>query len=144
MPEWDWQFNATAGEFWKGDVGAKLSTSHWLGDVELSASYQITKFTDTDEEQFVTLSVKLPLTPWRDMAPGIIQVRGNEAYDYNLTTRVSENKNYLSSGQGDELIMDNSMLRRYFNRGRYGSDYFEENLNRMHNAYLRYLRLQLD
>ncbi|MEH0671458.1 YjbH domain-containing protein [Vibrio owensii] len=144
MPEWDWQFNATAGEFWKGDVGAKFTTSHWFEDIEVSASYQVTKFNDTDEEQFVTVAVKLPLTPWRDMSPGLLQVRGNEAYDFNVTTRVGNDANYLSTGQGDELVMDNSMLRRYFNRGRYGSDYFEENKIRMRNAYLRYLTTQLD
>ncbi|MDA0381230.1 YjbH domain-containing protein [Vibrio owensii] len=144
MPEWNWQFNATAGEFWKGDVGAKFTTSHWFEDIEVSASYQVTKFNDTDEEQFVTVAVKLPLTPWRDMSPGLLQVRGNEAYDFNVTTRVGNSANYLSTGQGDELVMDNSMLRRYFNRGRYGSDYFEENKIRMRNAYLRYLTTQLD
>ena len=144
MPEWDWQFNATVGEFWKGDVGAKLTTSHWFDDIELSASYQVTQFNNTDEEQFVTLSVKLPLTPWRDMSPGLLQVRGNEAYDFNVSTRVGNEFNYLTTGQGDELAMDNSMLRRYFNRGRYGSDYFEENKVRMRNAYLRYLTTQLD
>lgn len=144
MPEWDWQFNATAGEFWKGDVGAKLTTSHWFEDIEVSASYQVTKFNDTDEEQFVTVAVKLPLTPWRDMSPGLFQARGNEAYDFNVTTRVGNEFNYLSTGQGDELVMDNSMLRRYFNRGRYGTDYFEENKIRMRNAYLRYLIAQLD
>lgn len=144
MPEWDWQFNATAGEFWKGDVGAKFTTSHWFEDIEVSASYQVTKFNDTDEEQFVTVAVKLPLTPWRDMSPGLLQVRGNEAYDFNVSTRVGNDANYLSTGQGDELVMDNSMLRRYFNRGRYGSDYFEENKIRMRNAYLRYLTTQID
>ncbi|CDT96400.1 YjbH domain-containing protein [Vibrio diabolicus] len=144
MPEWDWQFNATAGEFWKGDVGAKFTTSHWFEDIEVSASYQVTKFNDTDEEQFVTVSVKLPLTPWRDMSPGVIQVRGNEAYDFNVTTRVGNDTNYLAAGQGDELVMDNSMLRRYFNRGRYGQEYFEQNKLRIRNAYLRYLGTQLN
>ncbi|EEZ85699.1 hypothetical protein VME_44230 [Vibrio harveyi 1DA3] len=144
LPEWDWQFNATAGEFWKGDVGAKFTTSHWFEDIEVSASYQVTKFNDTDEDQFVTVAVKLPLTPWRDMSPGLLQVRGNEAYDFNVSTRVGNDANYLSTGQGDELVMDNSMLRRYFNRGRYGSDYFEENKIRMRNAYLRYLTTQLN
>ncbi|TOB25277.1 hypothetical protein CGK09_14720 [Vibrio parahaemolyticus] len=144
MPEWDWQFNATAGEFWKGDVGAKFTTSHWFEDIEVSASYQVTKFNDTDEEQFVTVSVKLPLTPWRDMSPSVIQVRGNEAYDFNVTTRVGNDYNYLAAGQGDELVMDNSMLRRYFNRGRYGQEYFEQNRQRIRNAYLRYLGTQLN
>jgi len=144
MPEWDWQFNATAGEFWKGDVGAKFTTSHWFEDIEVSASYQVTKFNDTDEEQFVTVSVKLPLTPWRDMSPSVIQVRGNEAYDFNVTTRVGNDYNYLAAGQGDELVMDNSMLRRYFNRGRYGQEYFEQNKLRIRNAYLRYLGTQLN
>ncbi|EJT1897447.1 YjbH domain-containing protein [Vibrio alginolyticus] len=144
MPEWDWQFNATAGEFWRGDVGAKLTTSHWFEDIEVSASYQVTKFNDTDEEQFVTVSVKLPLTPWRDMSPGVIQVRGNEAYDFNVTTRVGNDANHLAAGQGDELVMDNSMLRRYFNRGRYGQEYFEQNKLRIRNAYLRYLGTQLN
>ncbi|TOI46746.1 hypothetical protein CGI63_01390 [Vibrio parahaemolyticus] len=144
MPEWDWQFNATAGEFWKGDVGAKFTTSHWFEDIEVSASYQVTKFNDTDEEQFVTVSVKLPLTPWRDMSPSVIQVRGNEAYDFNVTTRVGNDSNYLAAGQGDELVMDNSMLRRYFNRGRYGQEYFEQNRLRIRNAYLRYLGTQLN
>ncbi|MBM5029299.1 YjbH domain-containing protein [Vibrio parahaemolyticus] len=144
MPEWDWQFNATVGEFWKGDAGAKFTTSHWFEDIEVSASYQVTKFNDTDEEQFVTVSVKLPLTPWRDMSPGVIQIRGNEAYDFNVTTRVGNDANHLAAGQGDELVIDNSMLRRYFNRGRYGQEYFEQNKLRIRNAYLRYLGTQLN
>ncbi|HCG6518406.1 TPA: YjbH domain-containing protein [Vibrio parahaemolyticus] len=144
MPEWDWQFNATAGEFWKGDAGAKFTTSHWFEDIEVSASYQVTKFNDTDEEQFVTVSVKLPLSPWRDMSPGVIQIRGNEAYDFNVTTRVGNDANHLAVGQGDELVMENSMLRRYFNRGRYGQEYFEQNKLRIRNAYLRYLSNQLN
>ncbi len=40
--------------------------------------------------------------------------------------------------------MDNSMLRRYFNRGRYGQEYFEQNKLRIRNAYLRYLGTQLN
>ncbi|MDF2153135.1 YjbH domain-containing protein [Vibrio sp. CAU 1672] len=143
VPEWDWQVKAVAGEFWKGDVGAKLTTSHWFEDVEVSATYQASKYNDTDKEQFVTVSVKLPLTPWRDMSPGLVQLRGNEAYDFNVTTRVGNDANYLNNGQGDELYMDNSMLRRYFNRGRYGNDYFEVNKIRMRNAYWRYLESQL-
>jgi hypothetical protein len=78
------------------------------------------------------------------MSPSVIQVRGNEAYDFNVTTRVGNDYNYLAAGQGDELVMDNSMLRRYFNRGRYGQEYFEQNRQRIRNAYLRYLGTQLN
>ncbi|WP_413700661.1 YjbH domain-containing protein [Psychromonas sp. KJ10-10] len=140
VPEWDWQFKATAGQFMQADFGMRLTTSHWLGDVRLDATYQRTTADGASEaEQFVSLGLAIPLTLWRDMSPGYVQVRGIDQFNYALQTRVGNTHNNLSSGLGNNLDLQHSLSRQYQNRERLSVLYLEQNEQRLRNAYLRYL-----
>ncbi|WP_245597677.1 YjbH domain-containing protein [Psychromonas aquimarina] len=144
VPEWDWQFKAQAGEFRKGDTGFKLTTSHWLGDVRLDASFQQSTEEDASQsEQFVTLALAVPLTLWRDMSPGYVQVRGIDQFTYAVQTRVGEEHNNLGTGLGADIGLQHNLSRQYNNRDRMSAVYFEENSQRLRNAYLRYIK-QID
>ncbi|WP_019617213.1 YjbH domain-containing protein [Psychromonas ossibalaenae] len=141
VPEWDWQFKAQAGKFRKGDTGFKLTTSHWLGDVRLDASFQQSTEEDAAQsEQFVTLGLAIPLTLWRDMSPGYVQVRGIDQFTYAVQTRVGEEHNNLGTGLGADIGLQHNLSRQYNNRDRMSVVYFEENSQRLRSAYLRYIK----
>ncbi|OEF24296.1 YjbH domain-containing protein [Vibrio rumoiensis] len=139
VPEINWQLKLEGGEFWQGDKGYQVTTSHWLGDANVFASYL-----DSDDEQFVSIGVSLPLTFWRDMKPGYVQVRGIDQYTISAQTRVGETHNYINNGLGAQLDFQHNLGRQYFSRNRLTPSYFENNLQRLRNAYLRYLSITND
>lgn len=139
-PDWNWQGKVQAGQFWKGDEGVRVTSSHWLGDVRVDASYQTTKAVGNSEaEDFVTLSIAIPLTPWRDMSPDYVQLRGIDQFVYALQTRVGKSHNQLGEGLGVDTGLQHNIERQYFNRNRIGASYYQENRQRLRNAYLKYL-----
>jgi hypothetical protein len=140
VPEFNWQFTAQAGEYGNGDVGYKVISSHWLGDVRIDATYlDSTAEGRDDSEKFVSLSLSLPLTFWRDMKPRYVQIRGTDEFTFSAQTRVGEDANYLNPGLGSELSFQHSLSRQYNNRDRNSALYFEANTERLRNAYLNYL-----
>ncbi len=142
-PEWNWQFNVKGGEFWKGDKGYEMTTKHWFGDVNIYATYLETKYdTAAESEKFMTLGVAFPLTFWRDMSPGYLQLRGSDQFKFSVQTRIDDSHNNLNNGNGLLVEFQHRLEREYFNRGRYGSAYFDSQTVRLRNAYLRWLDSQ--
>jgi len=142
QPEWDWQLNVKGGEFWKGDKGYQVTTNHWFGDVKVYATYLESKLDDSQKEKFLTIGIAFPLTLWRDMSPGYVQLRGIDQFNFSLQTRIDDSHNYLNQGLGGMVQMQHSLDREYLNRGRYGKGYFENQTVRLRNAYLRWLDSQ--
>lgn len=136
VPEINWQLKVEAGEFWQGDKGYQITTNHWLGDANVFVSYL-----DSEDEQFVSAGISLPLTFWRDMKPSYVQVRGIDQYTISAQTRVGESHNYINSGLGAQVDFQHNLGRQYFSRNRLTPSYFENNLQRLRNAYLRYLSI---
>ncbi|MEZ9303793.1 YjbH domain-containing protein [Vibrio breoganii] len=134
VAQWNWQMQVQGGEFWGGDQGVKATSSHWLGDTRLDASYL-----NSESEQFVTLNVSIPLTFWRGMKPDYLTVRGVSEWDFSVQTRVGETHNQLNTGLGETANNYHSLDRQYFNRARLNPNYFENNPISLRNAYLRYL-----
>ncbi|MCG6358361.1 hypothetical protein K6U58_07095, partial [Vibrio fluvialis] len=99
-----------------------------------------TKFDNaSSSEKFLTLGISFPLTFWRDMSPGYVQLRGTDEFNFSIQTRVDDSHNNLNNGSGLAVPFQHSLEREYFNRGRYGSDYFYNHTIRLRNAYLRWL-----
>ncbi|MFA0475918.1 YjbH domain-containing protein [Vibrio breoganii] len=134
VAQWNWQMQVQGGEFWGGDQGVKATSSHWLGDTRLDASYL-----NSESEQFVTLNVSIPLTFWRGMKPDYLTVRGVSEWNFSVQTRVGESHNQLNTGLGKTANNYHNLDRQYFNRARLNPNYFENNPIRLRNAYLRYL-----
>ncbi|NAW59532.1 hypothetical protein CAG65_09155 [Vibrio sp. V39_P1S14PM300] len=140
VPEWNWQLTGQAGEFWQGDQGVKITTRHWLGDVSIDASYLYSEAEHSNEgEQFVTVSIGIPLTFWRGMAPDYVQLRGIDQFTYAVQSRVGDSHNNLNTGLGNAVTFQHDISREYHNRGRSGKLYYAENTQRLRNAYLKYL-----
>ncbi|WP_413505482.1 YjbH domain-containing protein [Photobacterium phosphoreum] len=141
-PEWDWQLELQAGEFWQGDTGLKATSSHWLGDARLSASYLTSKAQGaSDYEDFLSLSIAIPLTPWRDMKPGYVQVRGTDQFTYTLQTRIgTDSSNYLNTGLGGSNDLQHNVARQYQGQNRLTQAYFDANIQHLRNAYIKYVK----
>ena len=134
IPQFNWQLDLTAGEFWQGDRGVRATTNHWLGDVKVYASYL-----NTEDEQFVTAGISIPLNFWRGMKPGYVQLTGINEFSVSAQTRVGESHNQLNTGLGSSLDFQHNLARQYYNRERFTPSYFASNSMRLRNAYLRYL-----
>jgi hypothetical protein len=142
VPNWNWQGSVESGDYWNGDSGYKITSTHWLGDAKLEVQYQSTTALKSEEsEQFLALSVSVPLTLWRDMKPGYLQLRGIDQFTYALQTRIGESHNNFNSGLGAAVHLQHKLSRQYYNNARMSPDYFEANVYRLRNAYLKYLEL---
>ena len=137
IPEYNWQLELKAGEFWEGDRGFQATTNHWLGDVKVYASYL-----NSEDEQFVTAGVSFPLAFWRGMKPGYVQLKGIDEFNLSAQTRIGETHNQLNTGLGTTLDFQHSLARQYYNRNRFVPNYVESNVQRLRNAYLRYLTVK--
>nr|WP_086938028.1 YjbH domain-containing protein [Thaumasiovibrio occultus] len=136
VPEYAWELQGEYGEFWSGDEGFSVTSRHWLGDVQLAARYL-----NTEDEEYMSLAFQLPITPWREMKPDVVQVRGIDQFEFMVQTRINNDINYLNYGLGNSILLQNNLKRRYNNRGRQGVNYYYENAQRLRNAYLRYLEI---
>ncbi|MGB2079431.1 MAG: YjbH domain-containing protein, partial [Vibrio sp.] len=134
IPEYNWQLELQAGEFWQRDQGVKVTTNHWLGDTNLHVSYL-----NSEDEEFVTVGVSLPLNLWRGMKPGLIQVKGTDQYTVGVQTRVGDSHNNLNNGLGGQIEFQHNLEREYLNRNRLSPSYYRANMMRLRHAYLRYL-----
>ncbi|OBT17044.1 hypothetical protein A9264_09600 [Vibrio sp. UCD-FRSSP16_10] len=134
VAQWNWQMQVQGGEFWGGDQGVKATSSHWLGDTRLDASYLT-----SEQEEFVALNISIPLTFWRGMKPEYLTVRGVSEWNFNVQTRVGETHNQLNTGLGQTANNYHDLDTQYYDRARLSPNYFEHNPVRLRNAYLRYL-----
>ncbi|MDP5255392.1 MULTISPECIES: YjbH domain-containing protein [unclassified Vibrio] len=140
IPKWDWQLRVRGGEYWQGDQGFDITTNHRFGDVNVYASYLSSTPKDGDDnEQFLSLGIEFPFNFWRSMSPGYVQLRGIDQYRLNIQTRIGDDQNLLNTGLGGDLTFQHNVERTYFNRARYGEQYFLNHTQRLRNAYLRYI-----
>ena len=141
-PKWNWQLELQGGQFWNGDKGIKTTSHHWLGDTKISASYlNSTPKNNGKREQFLTLNMSIPLTPWQDMKPGYLKIRGIDQFSYGLQTRIQENHNILNNGLGGSNLLQHNLTREYQGQGRLTSSYFYSNINKLRNSYLTYINI---
>ncbi|WP_246616363.1 YjbH domain-containing protein [Thaumasiovibrio subtropicus] len=137
LPQFNWQGQFETGRYFSGDEGYSVYSNHWVGDTKITARYL-----KSEEEEFLTLGVTIPLTFNRDMKPGYVQVRGMDEFEYAIQTRIGDSHNNLNTGLGNRIRMQNRLERRYLNRNRMSPSYFEANIQRLRNAYLNYLNVR--
>ncbi len=132
--DWDWAGELTVGEFWEGDKGYKLVSKHWFGDTEIRLFLRDTR------EQIAGIEFAIPLTLRQDMKPTRIgQIRGAEQFAYGIETLVGKDHNRLTSGIGITPGLTHNVDQVYFNRDRLSPAYVESHLNRLREAYQKYV-----
>ncbi|GEK09909.1 YjbH domain-containing protein [Pseudoalteromonas peptidolytica] len=129
--EKDISFHASAGKFFFDDSGVKLETRFWFGDSYISVFAQ-----DTDV-QVAGIAFSIPLTPRKDMKTTKYgQIKGNEAWHHQVSTRLNDTLNYLAIGRAHTVKTPVNLDKTFLNQGRLSSSYIYSNLARLREAYL--------
>ena len=96
----DWTLEVIAGKYWYGDKGLSMVSSHWFGDIKLSAYLRRTvpperywpgKYGAT----FAGLDVTFPFTPRKAMNSEFFQVKGSSRMGLSLSTPVGRTDNFI-------------------------------------------------
>ena len=120
----------SAGRYYANDKGFRIEARRYFDDASLMVFYSHTNV------QKLGLSITLPLTPRRDMRPGLLQVRGTDHWTYGLSTVVH-------NAEGNILLPDEATIpdttvtldRTFYNNDRMNSEYIRTNLTRLREAY---------
>ncbi|MEJ6475600.1 YjbH domain-containing protein [Pseudoalteromonas piscicida] len=131
--EKDLSFHVTGGEFFYGDKGVKVETRFWFGDSYIGIYAQDTNV------QIAGISISIPLTPRKDMAPKWYgQLKGHESWRYSIGSRIGESHNRLAAARAEELTTQVNMERTFFNQGRLSGAYIYNHLERLQTVYHEY------
>jgi hypothetical protein len=133
--EIDISLSVEAGQFWRQDKGIKISAEFYFGDTKVGVFVQ-----DTDI-QGIGISLSVPLTPRRDMVPGVIQFKGVDKWDYQLLTRSDfEGGNPLSPQRAYRPSYLSHIDGTYLNDDRLSVAYMQANIERLRSAFNKLVR----
>jgi hypothetical protein len=121
----NWDIEVTAGEYWKGDKGFTLKSSHWFGNAQINVQYNRTKFDEIDggeEEDFFAIGFSIPLNFGKSMKSNYgFQIKGIEQWNYSVQTSLTDKNsgNTIKTGFGIEPALYHNLNQAYFNRDRF-------------------------
>ena len=121
----NWDIEVTAGEYWKGDKGFTLKSSHWFGNAQINLQYNRTKFDEIDggeEEDFFAIGFSIPLNFGKSMNSKYgFQIKGIEQWNYSVQTSLTDKNtgNQIKTGFGIEPALYHNLNQAYFNRDRF-------------------------
>jgi hypothetical protein len=98
-----WQLEGMAGKFLGGDTGYKAMSHHWFGDYRLSFFIRESKgnVATMPKTRFAGFEISLPLGPTASTDLGWGTVRGQDRWDWGLSTKIGQSNNALTSGYGE-------------------------------------------
>ena len=121
----NWDMEVTAGEYWQGDKGFTVKSSHWFGNTQINMQYKRTKFDEIDggeEEDFFAIGFSIPLNFGKSMNSKYgFQIKGIEQWNYSVQTSLTDKNtgNSIKSGFGIEPALYHNLNQAYFNRDRF-------------------------
>lgn len=143
----DLSLEATAGKFIAQDRGFVFELKRFFGDTSVSAYYKNSTATDSKKWDAAGLSFSFPLTPRKDMKPGILQVRGADQWNYAQETTLKNNNygnkrgslNYFAPYPLTVTPQPTvGLLQAYQNRDRLNGAYIRQHLENLRDSWLRF------
>jgi len=133
-------FKVTVGRFFDNDEGFRLDMKRFFGDTALSVYYANSQTTFRDRVQIGGVMIALPLTPRRDMKPGILQLKGYDDWSYAQETKIVApgESNTVSTSTGVDPVLPYNLERVFYNRDRLNEPYIREHLLRLREVYRAY------
>jgi len=130
----------TVGRFFDNDEGFRIEMKRFFGDTALSVYYANSQTTSGDRVQIGGVMIALPLTPRRDMKPGILQLEGNNDWSYAQETKIVApgESNSITTSMGVDPVLTYNLERVFYNRDRLNEPYIREHLLRLRDAYSTY------
>lgn len=85
-----WQLGASAGKFLNGDVGAKVSSSHWFGDYRLNFYVSDSKLNQSGAiaRKFAGFDISLPFGANTYESNRYATVRGRDRWNWGLQSQI--------------------------------------------------------
>ncbi len=134
LDAFDLSFEATYGQYMARDYGVYLELRRYFRDTAVTLFYSET------EAKILGFRISLPLSPRRDLPPGLLQVRGPERWSVGMATTIVPRgeANYIRPGLADVPQASHNLERVYYNTGRLHEGYVREQLSRLLEAHLRW------
>lgn len=127
----------TAGKYWGGDKGYTLAQRFWFGDTSLLMYLRRTRMNELGSTvSFAGVTLSIPLTPRRNVGYRHFMLRGTPQWSYAVESKVMDKDNRITAGYG-QLPSTGELLATTFNRDRNSTPYFNANLWRVKDAYVR-------
>ncbi|HUI44622.1 MAG TPA: YjbH domain-containing protein [Nitrospirota bacterium] len=130
----------TVGRFFDNDKGFRIDMKRFFGDTAISVYYANSQTASGDHVQIGGVMIALPLTPRRDMKPGILQVEGYNDWSYAQETKIVApgESNVVTTSTGVDPTLPYNLERVFYNRDRLNEPYIREHLFRLRDAYRTY------
>ena len=98
-----WQVEGIAGQFFRGDVGFRINSHHWLGAQRLTLFYRSSggQTVAMPRTSFAGFELSFPFGGAKAADLGWATARGRDRFGWGLTTKVGETNNNLTQGYGE-------------------------------------------
>jgi hypothetical protein len=130
LPWLDAVAEVRAGRFLAGDRGWAARLSRFFGHTRVGLFLQST------DHSVAGIDLTLPLTPRREMRPGLFQVRGDNRFSQAVGTVVGERHNPLVAGAASPPLTRFNLQDVYLDRGRLDREALVASLPRAPAAFL--------
>jgi hypothetical protein len=126
-----------AGKFLGGDRGATLRVSRFFGDTRVGFFFSKT------DVAMAGFQLGLPLTPRREMRPGLVQVRGDNRFSQGVGTVVGDERNPVLFGVAASPLNRWNLQETFLDAGRLRRDAIVADLPRARATFLREINTEV-
>ncbi len=130
----------TVGRFFDNDQGLRIEMKRFFGDTAFSLYYVDSQTPSGERVKVGGVMIALPLTPRRDMKPGLLQVTGYNDWSYSQSSKIVNpgEPNTVSTPVGVDPVPPYNLEHIFYNRDRLSEAYIREHLFRLRDAYRIY------
>ena len=118
-----------------------MELKRFFGDTAFSVYYANSRTVSREHVQVGGVMIAFPLTPRRDMKPGLLQVKGSDEWSYAEETKIVTRApaNTVGTSVGVDPVVSYNLARVFYNRDRLSEEYIRKHLLRLRDAYLTFL-----
>jgi hypothetical protein len=137
----DLSLEGTGGKFFDNDTGFRMEIKRFFGDTAFTVYYVNSTTNSQEHVQVGGVMIAFPLTPCRDMKPGLLQVKGSNEWSYAEETKImgTGHANTIATSVGLDPQPAYSLEHVFYNRDRLSELYIRRHLLRLRDAYITFL-----
>jgi hypothetical protein len=127
----------TYGQYWNQDRGVTLQLKRFFGESAIALYYK------NVGTQYLGIQFSIPFTLQKiPKASSFGQIRGKKDFTYSLRTTIKEDDgtNRLKPSGGVIPEVDFEIENYYLNRDRVNKEYIKENIERMRDSFVKYIK----
>jgi hypothetical protein len=141
----DIQIGLKAGEFFDGDRGYFIDSRFAYGDTFVSLFYQSSQHpSNQNTQQYAGIQFSLPLGQRQSLPMHYGRIGGTTEYNQAIKTEVNNTVNRVIGTQQYARLhtAPQSLNVKLYNRDRISQQYLHQNLDRIHEAYQKYVLIK--